>query len=79
MMFPPGRARLGTIPVPTGSPVPARTMGMACVALLAAITAWVEATKRSRPQGHQLGGESGSRSARPEAVRNSIARLRPST
>jgi hypothetical protein len=38
VMFPPGRARLATRPVPTGSPAKAITMGMVDVARLAAVT-----------------------------------------
>ena len=38
-MFPPGRARLGTSPVPTGSPLNAMTIGIVLVSFLAARTA----------------------------------------
>src|SRR5262245_31212763 len=40
-MLPPGRARLATTPVPTGSPADANTIGMTDVACLAARTGGV--------------------------------------
>jgi hypothetical protein len=39
VMFPPGRARFETNPAAIGSPAGAMTIGMVCVALLAALTA----------------------------------------
>ena len=41
MTFPPGRARLATSPVPTGSAVTPKTMGMVLVTFLAATVAGV--------------------------------------
>src|SRR5215470_15984053 len=41
VMLPPGRARLATNPVATGSPAEAMTIGIVCVALFAACTAGV--------------------------------------
>ena len=41
VIFPPGRARLETSPVPTGSAAAANTMGIVALAFLAAKTAWL--------------------------------------
>src|SRR4026207_876619 len=46
VIFPPGRPRLGTIPVPTGSPTAARTIGIVRVTFFAAIPPWVEAVTK---------------------------------
>jgi hypothetical protein len=80
VMFPPGRPRLGTIPVPTGSPTAVRTIGMVRVAFFAAIPPWVEtATKMSGRPPTSSAASAGSRSIWAPAVRKSITRLRPST
>ena len=41
VMFLPGRARLATMPCPTGSPTPVKTTGIVAVAFLAARAAGV--------------------------------------
>ena len=60
VMFPPGRARLGTIPVPTGSPTAPRTIGMVWVACFAAMHALGgDRDDDVRPAADQLGGQCG--------------------
>jgi hypothetical protein len=44
-MFPPGRARFVTIPLPMGSPITPMTMGIVAVACFAASTASVRHAK----------------------------------
>jgi len=53
VMFPPGRERLATRPVPTASPTPVITMGMVVVARLAARAEEVPILQitQARPQG----------------------------
>jgi hypothetical protein len=79
--LPPGRLRLATRPSATGSEAIAKTIGMLEVAVLAAsapavlagaaITATLRWTRSA--------ANSGIRSSRPPAQRNSIATFRPST
>src|SRR6266446_2796379 len=77
--LPPGRARLATRPVPTGSPAVAKTIGMTDVACFAATTAAVPAVTMtltlSRTNSAAI---SAKRSLRPSAQRYSIAKVRPS-
>src|SRR5262245_48246626 len=68
--FPPGRARLATSPVPTGSPTGAMTIGISCVAFFAAIADGVsEATMMSTLARTRSVASSGSRFASPSAER----------
>jgi hypothetical protein len=75
---PPGRARLETRPVPTGSPAVANTIGMVVVTCFAARTGgvvWVIMTSTlSRTNSAAI---SAKRSLRPSAHRTSISTLRP--
>ena len=78
--LPPGRARLATMPLPTGSPAVANTIGIADVACFAARTAWSVMRRRitstfSRTNSAAI---SAKRSLRPSPQRYSIATLRPS-
>ena len=77
--LPPGRARLATRPVPTGSPATANTIGMADVACFAATTFAVPAvTMTSTLSRTNSAANSAKRSLRPSAQRYSIATVRPS-
>jgi len=77
--LPPGRARLATKPVPTGSPAAAKTMRMTDVACLAATTAAVaDVTMTSTLRRTNSAAISAARSVRPSAQRYSIATVRPS-
>src|SRR6266480_3667467 len=79
VMLPPGRARLATRPVPTGSPAAAKTMGMTDVACLAAtIAAVADVTMTSTLRRTSSAAISSKRSVRPSAQRYSIATVRPS-
>src|SRR6516162_7649413 len=64
--LPPGRARLATMPVPTGSPAPAKTIGMSAVACFAAragrvptVTIDLELDKLGRNLGEAFGASLG--------------------
>ena len=77
--LPPGRARLATRPVPTGSPAAAMTIGMTDVACLAATTASVaDVTMTSTLRRTNSAAISAKRSLRPSAQRYSIVMVRPS-
>ena len=77
--LPPGRARLATRPVPTGSAAIAKTIGMTDVACFAAMTAAVPAvTMTSTLSRTNSAAISAKRSLRPSAQRYSIATVRPS-
>src|SRR6516162_3762508 len=77
--LPPGRARLAIRPVPTGSPAPAKTMGMTDVASMAATTTAVpDVTMTSTLRWTNSAAISAARSVRPSAQRYSIAMVRPS-
>ncbi len=77
--LPPGRARLATRPVPTGSPAAAKTIGMTDVACMAAtITAVADVTMTSTLRRTNSAAISAARSERPSAQRYSIAIVRPS-
>ena len=79
MTLPPGRARLATRPVPTGSAATAKTIGMTDVACFAARTAAVPAvTMTSTLSRTNSAAISAKRSLRPSAQRYSIATVRPS-
>src|ERR1700736_1823659 len=70
--FPPGRGRLATSPVPTGSPVSAMTIGISCVACFAARAVGVNhVTIISILRRTSSAANSGSRSRCPSADRNS--------
>src|ERR1039458_7254293 len=77
--LPPGRARLATRLLPTGSPADANTIGMTDVACFAAITGAVPCvtiiSTLSRTNSATI---SAKRSLRPSAHRYSIATVRPS-
>src|SRR5215467_2236882 len=77
--LPPGRARLATRPVLTGSPVAAKTMGMTDVACLAAKTMPVpDVTITSTLRWTNSAAISAARSVRPSVQRYSTAIVRPS-
>ena len=77
--LPPGRAKLATRPVPTGSPAPATTIGMTDVACFAARTFTVPpVTMTSTFCRTNSATISVARSLRPSADRTSIATVRPS-
>src|SRR5262249_18319981 len=77
--LPPGRAKLATRPVPTGSPAAAKTIGMTDVACLAAtIAAVADVTMTSTLRRTNSAAISSKRSVRPSAQRYSIATVRPS-
>ena len=79
VMFPPGRAKLATIPEPTGSPAVANTMGIldvACFATSVGTVLWV--TMRSTFNLTNSAANSANRSLRPSAHRYAIFRLPPS-
>jgi hypothetical protein len=78
-MFPPGRARLVTIPVSSGLPTMAMTMGIvvvACFATRAAGVPWV--TMMSTLRRISSAASAGSRSYLPSAHRNSSVVFLPS-
>src|SRR5262245_103417 len=78
--LPPGRARLLTSPLVTGSPGPAKTMGRVWVACLAAWAAGVPpTTMTSLLRATSSPARAGSRSSFPAASRYSMTTLRPST
>lgn len=78
--FPPGRARLATSPVTTGSELLIDTMGIVVVAFLAAWLAGVRvATMMSTGSRTKSPASSGSRSNLPSAHRYSMTRFWPST
>jgi hypothetical protein len=77
--FPPGRAKLATIPEPTGSPAVAKTMGMldvACFAANVGTVLWVR--MRSNFDLTSSAAISANRSLRPSAHRYSIFKFPPS-
>src|SRR5262249_561548 len=77
--LPPGRARLATRPVATGSPGSAKTIGIIVVACFAAKIDWVPYVTITSPLGRtNSAGISAARSLRPSAQRYSIATFRPS-
>src|SRR5215831_1924253 len=77
--FPPGRARLATKPVPTGSPADANTIGITDVACFAARTDAVpQVTITSTFSRTNSAAISARRSLRASAHRYSIASVRPS-
>src|SRR5262245_38959691 len=77
--LPPGRARLATRPVPTGSPAEAKTIGMTDVACLAARTGGVFCVRMtSTLRRMNSAAISAKRSACPSAQWYSIAMVRPS-
>ena len=78
MTLPPGRARLATKPLPTGSPATANTIGMTDVACFAATTAVPAVTMTSTLSRTNSAAISAKRSLRPSAQRYSIATVRPS-
>jgi hypothetical protein len=73
VMFPPGRARLATKPVPTGSALTAMTIGIDVVASLAAWLTGVEVvTIRSTGRRTNSAASAGSRSTWPSTHRYSM-------
>ena len=77
--LPPGRAKLSTKPVPTGSPATAKTIGMTDVACLAAtIAEFPDVTMTSTLRRTYSAAISAKRSSSPSAHRYSIATFRPS-
>jgi hypothetical protein len=79
-MFPPGRAKLATSPVPTGSAADGMTMGIVLVAFFAAwITGVAPATMRATFRRTNSSANAGRRSMLPAAQRYSIEMLCPST
>jgi hypothetical protein len=77
--LPPGRARLGTSPVPTGSATPSITMGIIVVAFFAARIAGSEdARMTSTLSATSSTASAGKRSRFPSAQRNSMTRFWPS-
>ena len=80
MTFPPGRARLATSPLPTGSPTLTMTIGIVPVACLAATTFCAAgATMTSTLRRTRSAASAGSLSYRPSDERCSIRMFRPST
>ena len=78
--FPPGRARLATIPVPTGSPIGPVTTGIVLVTLFAArLPGVVYATMMSGLRRTHSAARAGNRSYWPSAERKSMVMVRPST
>jgi hypothetical protein len=80
--FPPGRARLATKPVATGSmDAPAITIGMVRVAFMAAVAPTsVDVTMTSTPSATRSAARAANRlGPPPRAVRNSIAKFWPAT
>ena len=77
--FPPGRERLATRPVPTGSPATGKTIGMTEVACFAASAASVPTAKMTSTLTRMNSAViSAKRSGRPSAHRYSITTVRPS-
>src|SRR3989454_4478247 len=77
--LPPGRARLATMPLPTGSPAVANTIGITDVACFAARAGGVLCVRiTSTLSRTNSAAISAKRSLRPSAQRYSIATLRPS-
>ena len=80
MMFPPGRARLATKPLPTGSGSCAMTMGIVTVASLAArVTGGLAETMMSTLRRTSSAASAGRRSSFPSAYRHSMTMIFPST
>ena len=80
VMLPPGRARLATRPVATGSPTATMTRGIVVVAFLTASEAGVPAvTIVSTFSAISSAMSAGKRSYRPSAHRYSITMSRPSS
>jgi hypothetical protein len=80
VMFPPGRGRLSTSPVTTGSPTLVITMGMVLVACFAASTAGVvDTSMTSSLSPTNSAARPGRRSNLPSAHRVSYAMFRPSS
>jgi hypothetical protein len=80
VMFPPGRAKLATRPVATGSPTAIMTSGIDVVAFLTASEAGVSAvTITSTFEATSSAMSAGKRSYFPSAQRYSMAMLRPSS
>src|SRR5260370_1119277 len=78
--FPPGRARLATSPVATGSAAWSSTMGIVPVAALAvSVDCVAVVTITSTFSATSSAASSGRRSGRPPAPRNSIRTARPTT
>ena len=78
-MFPPGRARLATTPLSTGSPIAPMTTGIVVRARLAASAAGVPpVTMTSTLSRISSASRSSSRSIFPPAARYSRTKLRPS-
>ena len=76
--LPPGRARLATMPLPTGSPAIANTIGIVEVACIAAVAALPTEKMTSTLSRTNSAANSANRSLRPSAQRYSIATVRPS-
>jgi hypothetical protein len=77
--LPPGRARLVTKPLPTGSPDPTKTIGIFDVACIAAAVEGVAVVKMTSTLSRtNSAAKSANRSLRPSAQRNSKVTLRPS-
>ena len=76
--LPPGRAKLATKPLPTGSVATANTMGMTDVACFAGMTAAPNVTMTSTFKRTKSVASSAKRSLRPSVQRYSIAKVRPS-
>ena len=77
--LPPGRARLATSPLPTGSPAAVNTIGIAVVTCFAAVISGVpEVTIISTLRRANSAAISAARSLRPSVQRYSIATVRPS-
>jgi hypothetical protein len=76
--LPPGRARLATYPLPTGSFAVPKTIGMTDVVCIAARTPPPDVTMTSTFSRTNSAAISVTRSSRPSAQRYSIATVRPS-
>ena len=80
VMLPPGRARLATSPLPTGSPTDVNTIGIVALACFAARVAGVPAAARIRSTGRAASSAASSgRRSLLSAKRYSIAMFWPST
>ena len=79
VMLPPGRARLATRPLPTGSSTPTITMGIVVVASLAASAAGVAYSADVPWRRTNSAARAGNRSYCPAAPRYSMTRFWPST
>ena len=80
VMFPPGRARLATNPLPTGSLSNAMTMGIVEVASLAArVAVGPPVTMMSTLRRTSSAASAGRRSSFPSAYRHSMTMFFPST